>query len=114
MEKLQLFLLILQVVIALVMIVTILLQKSGGDSLGGIGGSGSGGLGGGISARASANAITKFTIFLVALFMLNSLILARISAKPQQSTGLKIDQIIQQENNGNSNQNNKPLLPPIE
>ncbi len=57
MEKIQLFLLILQVIIALVMIVTILLQKTGGDSLGGIGG-GSGGLGSGISARASAQMLS--------------------------------------------------------
>ena len=109
MENIQLFLLILQVIIALVMIVTILLQKTGGDSLGGIGG-GNGGLGSGISARASANAITKFTIFLVALFMLNSLILARISAKPSGVSKLQIDKIIEQE----KSQENKPLIPPIE
>ena len=109
MEKIQLFLLILQVIIALVMIVTILLQKTGGDSLGGIGG-GSGGLGSGISARASANAVTKFTIFLVALFMLNSLILARISAKPSSSNKLQIDKIIEQDRK----QENKPLIPPVE
>ena len=109
MEKIQLFLLILQVIIALVMIVTILLQKTGGDSLGGIGG-GNGGLGSGISARASANAITKFTIFLVALFMLNSLILARISAKPSDVSKLQIDKIIEQE----KSQENKALIPPVE
>ena len=38
MENLQFFLLVLQVVVAVVMIILVLLQKSDGDSLGGIGG----------------------------------------------------------------------------
>ncbi len=109
MEKIQLFLLILQVVIALIMIVSILIQRSDGDSLGGIGG-GSGGLGTGISARASASALSKFTIFLVAVFILNSLILARISASTGNSNQLQIDKVIEE----TLPENNKPLLPPVE
>lgn len=115
MEKLQLFLLILQVAIAVIMIISILIQRSDGDSLSGIGG-GSGGLGAGISARASANALTKFTIFLVAFFMLNSLILARISAVPH-SGELQIDKVIKQETSQETPEapkNNIPNLPPVE
>jgi len=110
MENLQLFLLILQVIIAVLMIILILIQRSDSDSLSGIGG-GSGGLGAGISARASANALTKFTIFLAAFFMLNCLILARISSSENESNqGLQIDKVIEDK----LPQNQRPLLPPIE
>jgi preprotein translocase subunit SecG len=109
MEKLQLFLLILQVAIALVMIISILIQRSDGDSLGGIGG-GSGGLGAGISAKASASALSKFTIFLVAFFILNSLLLARISAVSNSSSELQIDKVIEE----TLPENNKPFIPPVE
>lgn len=78
MEKLQLFLLILQVVIAVVMIILVLLQKSDGDSLSGIGG-GSGGMNAVISSKASANLLSKITMILVGVFMFNCLILATIS-----------------------------------
>jgi preprotein translocase subunit SecG len=110
MEKLQLFLLIFQVIIAIVMIISILIQRTGGDSLGGIGG-GSGGIGAGISARTSANALTKFTIILVALFMLNSLILARISGGHKVSDELQIDKVIKQEE---LPKNSNPSAPPVE
>lgn len=110
MENLQVTLLILQVVIAIIMIVIILIQKSDGDSLGGIGG-GSGGLGSGISARASANALTKFTIFLVAFFMLNCLILARISAGSKSDQGLAIDKVIEQQE---KSEPKKPTLPEVD
>ena len=110
MEKLQLFLLILQVVIAVLMIILILIQRSDGDSLSGIGG-GSGGLGSAISSKASANALTKFTIFLAAFFMLNCLVLARISSIPKSSE-LQIDKVLEDKNIKNENQ--KPSLPPVE
>ena len=86
--------------------IVILIQRSDGDSLGGIGG-GSGGLGAGISARASANALTKFTIFLVALFILNSLILAIISGSSNNSDQLQIDKVIEDK----LPENKTPLLP---
>lgn len=119
MEKLQLFLLILQVIIALIMILVILIQRSDGDSLSGISG-GSGGLGSGISAKSSANALTKFTIFLVAFFMLNSLILARISGSNNNNGELQIDKVINQESkqlpasNKATTDNSAPKLPPVE
>ncbi len=109
MEKLQLILLIFQVVIALILILSILIQKSSSDSLGGIGG-GSGGLNSGISARATASALTKFTMILIVLFMINSLILARISFVSHDSNKLQIDKAIETE----SKQNNSPSLPDVE
>ena len=97
MESLQVFLLILQVAIAVLMIVLVLLQKSDGDSLGGIGG-GSGGLNSVISSKSSANFLTKLTMCLVGAFMLNCLVLALISSKINNSNHLEIDKVIEQQN----------------
>ena len=115
MEKLQLFLLVLQVIIALIMIILVLIQKSGTDSLSGIGG-GSGGLGSVMSSKASADFLTKVTMFLVATFMLNCLILAVISNKVTNSSSLKIDKVIeeQKEIQNEENKSKKPYIPPIE
>ena len=96
MENLQIFLLVMQVVIAVAMIFLVLLQKSDGDSLSGIGG-GSGGLNSVISSKSSANFLTKATMVLVALFMLNCLVLALISSKINKSSNLEIDKIIDQQ-----------------
>ncbi|MFT6077560.1 MAG: preprotein translocase subunit SecG [Myxococcota bacterium] len=98
MENLQVFLLILQIVIALVMIVLVLIQKSDGDSLGGIGGGGSGGINSVMSSKSSANLLTKITMILAGLFMLNCLVLALISSKMNNSNELEIDKIINQQN----------------
>ena len=87
----------MQVVIAVLMIILVLVQKSDGDSLGGIGG-GSGGLNSAISSKASASFLTKTTMTLAGLFMLNCLVLALISSKITKSTGLEIDKIIEQQN----------------
>lgn len=96
MENLQLFLLIMQVVIAVVIIFLVLVQKSDGDSLSGIGG-GSGGLNSVMSSKSSANFLTKATMILVAFFMLNCLVLALISSKINKSNTLEIDKILEQQ-----------------
>ncbi len=97
MENLQVFLLILQVVVAVLMVVLVLLQKSDGDSLSGIGG-GSGGLNSVISSKSSANFLTKLTMVLVGVFMLNCLVLALISSKINNNNRLEIDKVIEQQN----------------
>lgn len=97
MENLQVFLLILQVVVAVLMIGLVLLQKSDGDSLSGIGG-GSGGLNSVMSSKSSANFLTKLTMILVGIFMLNCLVLALISSKINNSNHLEIDRVIEQQN----------------
>jgi preprotein translocase subunit SecG len=102
MENLQVFLLILQVVVAVLMIGLVLLQKSDGDSLSGIGG-GSGGLNSVMSSKSSANFLTKLTMFLVAIFMLNCLVLALISSKINNSNRLEIDKLIEQQKTSPSN-----------
>ena len=96
MENLQLFLLIFQVVIAVVMIILVLLQKSDGDSLSGIGG-GSGGLNSVMSSKASASVLSKITMVLIGIFMLNCLILASISNSSKKAIQKELDQVIQQQ-----------------
>lgn len=101
MENLQFTLLILQVVIAVAIIFLVLIQKSDGDSLSGIGG-GNGGMNSAVSARSSANFLTKLTMTLSALFMLNCLVLALISSKISKSDGLEIDKVINLQNNSST------------
>jgi len=96
MEKLQLFLLILQVVIAVVMIILVLLQKSDGDSLSGIGNS-SGGPNAIISSKASASVISKTTMILIAIFMVNCLVLASLSNSSKKAISEDLEKIIKQQ-----------------
>jgi preprotein translocase subunit SecG len=110
MENLQVFLLVLQVAVAALMIGLILLQKSDGDSLGGIGG-GSGGLNSVMSSKSSANFLTRLTMFLVAIFMLNCLVLALISSKINNSSHLEIDKMIEKQQISPSNSDVKSEIP---
>jgi preprotein translocase subunit SecG len=105
MESLQLFLLVMQVVVALLMIFLVLVQKSDGDSLGGIGG-GSGGINSAVSSKSSANFITKLTMALAAIFMLNCLVLALISSKINKSNSLIIDKMIENVDQNDSTDKN--------
>ena len=98
MENFQLFLLILQVVIAVVLIVLVLLQKSDGDSLSGIGG-GSGGLNSVMSSKSSASVLSKTTMILIGIFMLNCLVLASLSNSSNKAIEKDLDKIIQQQEN---------------
>ena len=94
MEAIQITLLTIQIIIAVFLILIVLLQKSGTDSLGGIGG-GSGGAMSVISSKASANILTKITMFLVVFFFINSLALAYIAANYNKTS--KVDQFIEQQ-----------------
>jgi len=114
MENFQLFLLIFQVVIAVVMVILVLLQKSDGDSLSGIGG-GSGGLGSVISGKATANILSKTTMILIGIFMLNCLILASLSNATSKSIEKDLDKIIQeQEKSGTPAAPAAPTVPPVQ
>ena len=77
----QLVFLVIQIILAIAIIGTVLLQKNGGDSLGSLGG-GSGMNGGNIiSGRASANFLTRATTVLMICFMANSLVLGNLSMR---------------------------------
>ncbi len=65
--------LVIHVLIAVALVVTVLIQRSDGGALGGLGG---GSFGGVMSGRKSANLLTRTTGVLAACFMSTSLILA--------------------------------------
>lgn len=113
MESLQLFLLVLQVVIAVVMIILVLLQKSDGDSLSGISG-GSGGLNSVISSRASANILSKTTMILIAVFMINCLVLAGLSNSASKTIEQNLNKIIEEENSSTPSEPSIPAAPLVQ
>ena len=69
--------LVIHVLIALAMIVVVLIQRSDGGALGGLGG---GAFGGVMSGRASANLLTRTTTVLAAAFMATSMVLAILAS----------------------------------
>lgn len=88
-------LLFIHMVIAILLIIVILLQKTSADGLSGIGGNNMGI----ISARSAANFLTKTTIILATLFFINALILANLSSKSGNNISKKIETpIIEEEN----------------
>lgn len=75
-------LLIIQLFIVLSLILVILLQKTGTDSLAGLSGSGHNFM----SAKATTNIMSKITIYLAIAFMVNSLIIVRFTADNMKTT----------------------------
>jgi preprotein translocase subunit SecG len=75
----ELILLIVHLFLAIALVGVILLQKSEGGALSGLGG-GSGGMGGFMSARGAANLLTRTTAILAGLFICTSLALAVIAS----------------------------------
>ena len=78
--------------IAAGLIVVILLQRSEGGGLG-IGGGAGGGMGGFMSARGTANLLTRTTAILAAAFMATSILLAIVA--DNGSRGSIVDQVNQ-------------------
>ena len=113
MEGIQLFLLILQIIIAVLLVTLVLVQKSDGDSLSGLG-SGSGGLNSAISGRSSMSILSKTTMSLVALFMINCLVLATISNNSQKQIQEELNKVAEEQYKNNPVEtNNKPTIPDI-
>ncbi|NRB11059.1 MAG: preprotein translocase subunit SecG [Rickettsiaceae bacterium] len=82
-------LLFIHLIIAILLIVVILLQKTSTDGLSGIGGCGNMGL---VSGRSAANFLTKTTIVLAAVFFANALLLANLSSKQHDDIAKKLEQ----------------------
>ena len=99
--------LIIHAILALTLIVIILLQRSDGGALGGIGG---GSFSGMLTGRSSANFLTKLTAVIAALFLGNSLLLAILSGN------LKDKSIVNETTieNLSDDFNNKPIVPDSE
>jgi preprotein translocase subunit SecG len=70
-------LLIVHVVVSLLLLVSILLQKTSADSIANLAGSSNGF----VSAQGAANFLTRATIVLAALFMINCLVLGNLFHK---------------------------------
>lgn len=105
MENTQFILLIIQIIIAVLMIILVLLQKSDGDSLSGLSSS-SAGLNSVISGKASMSILSKITMVLIAIFMINCLILASISKNKSTKLSSDLTQAIEEHNS-----NAKTLTP---
>ena len=79
--------LVIHVILAICIILTVLMQKSEGGGLG-IGGSSAGG--GFMTARSTANFMTKLTAFLGGCFFLTSIVLALLSSQDTPSISNEI------------------------
>ena len=95
--------LIIHIILALSIICAVLLQKSEG---GGLGIGGSGGAGGGfMTARGTANLLTKITAFLGACFFLTSIILALLSSSNNTSSiAIEVEKAVEK---------NEPIIPTV-
>ena len=101
--------LIIHAFLAIFLIVIILLQRSDGGALGGLGG---GNFSGMLTGRSSANLLTKLTALIAALFLANSLLLAVLSGNLKDKTiinNIELEDIIEENNNLN-----KPIVPDTE
>ena len=93
--------LIIHVVLAFLIIVLVLLQKSEGGGLG-IGGSQSGGF---MTSRGTANTLTKITTLVGSLFFITSILLAILSGSNKNAS------ISQEIKTDTINENNNPKVP---
>ena len=107
MEGIQLFLLVFQIILAVLMVILVLIQKSDGDSLSGLG-SGSGGLNSAISGRSAMSILSKITMSLATLFMINCLVLASMTKNKSNSISKELNEVIKETEatkNNSKNQN---------
>ena len=88
----QTLVLTVHILIALALIGVVLLQRSEGGGLG-IGGGGGGGGGGFMTARGTANLLTRVTAILAACFFATSLILAIMAGAGRENVSI-IDEVI--------------------
>ena len=102
--------LIIHAFLALTLIIIILIQRSDGGALGGIGG---GSFSGMLTGRSSANFLTKITAVIAALFLGNSLLLAILSGNLKDKSIVNetvIDELIGEDNKIDI----KPIVPDTE
>ncbi len=89
-------LLVIHIILAVCIICAVLVQKSEG---GGLGIGGSGGAGGGfMTARGTANFMTKLTAFLGGCFFLTSILLALLSSNDSSSIVNEVNKSIEEKN----------------
>jgi preprotein translocase subunit SecG len=83
--------LVIHLMLAIALIIVVLMQRSEGAGLSGLGTAGSGGMGGFLSGRGQANLLTRTTAILAAGFIATSILLAVI-ARQTAPTGSIFDQ----------------------
>ena len=71
--------LVIHLILAIALVAVVLLQRSEGGALGMGGGGSGGGMGGFMTGRSTANLLTRTTAVLAALFIVTSLVLAKLS-----------------------------------
>ena len=76
---------IIQIILSVSLILVVLFQRSSSDGLSGLSGSGSGG--GIMSSRSKMDFMTKLTMILTCLFMLNSIVLGNYVIRDHKKTG---------------------------
>ncbi len=86
-DKMMNILLFVHIVIAILLIIVILMQKTGTDGLSGIGGNNMGV----VAGRTVVNFLTRTTLVLATLFIINAIILANLSSKKNLKIIEKID-----------------------
>ena len=112
MEILQSILTAVHVIIAILIIIVVLFQKSDKDSLAGIGGANTSAG----TIKTTDTSLNKFTAILIAIFMINSLFLAKL-AFMNNSDGkrLEVDSVIEKQLEEPTNPEDKTLkLPEID
>ncbi|WP_253308241.1 MULTISPECIES: preprotein translocase subunit SecG [unclassified Rickettsia] len=89
-------LLFIHIVIAVLLIIVILMQRSGSDGISGLSGGNNMGV---VSAKTVGNFLTKSTVVLATLFLVNAIVLANLSSKKRPDLATKINQEVNQEGN---------------
>lgn len=97
----QITLLILQIILAIFLVSTILFQKSSSDGISSLSMNANKGLN---SIKTPDNILTKITMILAALFMVNSLVLANITARNSKNISI-IDKIEKESKHHKKNHN---------
>ncbi len=84
-------LLVIHLVLCLGLIILVLIQRSEGGALSGLGGGGGGGMSGLMTGRSASNLLTRATGLMAAGFMVTSLILSLL-ANADRNSGSILDQ----------------------
>lgn len=111
MDTIQTILFSIQIVTAVLMILMILFQKNDSDALSGMGASNGMGANSILSSSASGNILTKITIFLIFVFMVNGLVLATISARKGRADQLIIQKTIEEKEQKNKKESGELEIP---
>lgn len=100
-------LLFIHLIIAALLIVVILLQKTSTDGLSGIG-SGSNNMGI-MTSRSAANFLSRTTILLATVFFMNAIILANLSTQKHDDFVTKLEKIEQNKNHQKVEEESIPI-----